>query len=188
MANKPAPAAAPEPHSGPARPALALEASAPAAIPAPVQTVAPAPPPERTTIATLAASAVAQARAVIASFTHSPRVAPASAAAHRAPAPVRTAAIRRGSSPTVVQLGAYGSPDRVLAAWNGQARKYSALKSYLPMSARFSSPKGTFYRLSVQGFDSLGEANALCTRLKQEGASCFVRNAAGDAPVQYASR
>jgi hypothetical protein len=76
----------------------------------------------------------------------------------------------------------------VLAAWNGAAHKYAALKFYRPMSARFASPKGTFYRLSVQGFNSLGEANGLCNTLRRQGGTCFVRNAAGDTPVQYASR
>ena len=89
---------------------------------------------------------------------------------------------------TVVQLGAYGSPARVLAAWNGAAHKYGALKAYLPMSARFASPKGTFYRLSVRGFSGVSEANALCGSIKRKGGTCFVRNFAGDAPVQYASR
>jgi hypothetical protein len=56
------------------------------------------------------------------------------------------------------------------------------------MSARFQSPKGIFYRFSVRGFDSVGEANALCTSLRHKGGSCFVRNFAGDKPVQYASR
>jgi hypothetical protein len=94
----------------------------------------------------------------------------------------------RGKSPVVVQLGAFQSPGSVLTAWNGAARKYGALKAYLPTSARFASPKGTFYRLSVRGFDSLGEANSLCNSLRRKGGSCFVRNFAGDAPVQYASR
>ena len=97
-------------------------------------------------------------------------------------------AIRNGNSPTVVQLGAYGSPQRVLTAWDGQARKFGALKAYLPMSARFASPRGTFYRLSVRGFSSVGEANALCNSLRRAGGSCFVRNFAGDQPVQIASR
>ena len=92
------------------------------------------------------------------------------------------------TSPAVVQLGAYGSPERVLTAWNGAAKKYGALKAYLPMSARFESAKGTFYRLSVRGFSSYGEANALCTSLRHPGGTCFVRNFAGDTPVQYASR
>ena len=95
---------------------------------------------------------------------------------------------RGGKSETVVQLGAYGSPERVLAAWNGASHKYAALKAYLPMSARFASPKGTFYRLSVSGFGSVREADDFCATLRREGGKCFVRNLAGDAPVQYASR
>ena len=98
------------------------------------------------------------------------------------------AAPRRGNSPAVVQLGAYGSPDRVLAAWNGTARKYGALKAYMPMSAKFASPKGVFYRLSVRGFASDAEARNLCVALKRKGGSCFVRNVAGDAPVNIAMR
>ena len=168
-----------------AAPAL-VQAPARASVPAPLHAVAPAPPPARPTIATLAQSAVSQAQAVIASFTHSAPLAPKPAVVRRAP--VQTAAPRRGNSTAVVQLGAYGSPQRVLTAWNGQARKYEALKAYLPMSARFSSAKGTFYRLSVRGFDSVGQASALCTSLRHQGGTCFVRNLAGDTPVQYASR
>jgi len=56
------------------------------------------------------------------------------------------------------------------------------------MSARFASPKGTFYRLSVKGFGSVNEAAALCSSLRHSGGSCFVRNVAGDTPVQIASR
>jgi hypothetical protein len=43
------------------------------------------------------------------------------------------------------------------------------------------------YRLSVKGFGSVNEAQALCSSLRRSGGSCFVRNFAGDAPVQYAS-
>jgi hypothetical protein len=56
------------------------------------------------------------------------------------------------------------------------------------MSARFVSPRGTFYRLSVHGFASVGEASALCSSVRRAGGTCFVRNLAGDAPVQMASR
>jgi hypothetical protein len=56
------------------------------------------------------------------------------------------------------------------------------------MSARFATPKGTFYRLSVRGFSNVGEANALCNAIRHKGGACFVRNFAGDAPVQIASR
>jgi Flp pilus assembly protein TadD len=183
---QPVPAPAPQKSAqtaeAPAKPAFVATA-APQAIPAPVLAVAPAPPPPRVgTLAALAESAVSEAKSVLASVMHKDE-APKAAKPHRA-----VATAHRGNSSTVVQLGSYGSADRVLAAWDKAARKYSALKSYAPMSARFTSPKGTFYRLSVRGFSGFSEANALCNSLKAKGGSCFVRNFAGDTPVQYAAR
>jgi len=183
---QPAPAPAPQKAAqtaeAPAKPAFVATA-APEPMPAPVLAVAPAPPPPRvSTLAALAESAVDEAKSVLASVMHKDE-APKAAKPHRA-----VATAHRGNSSTVVQLGSYGSADRVLAAWDKAARKYSALKSYAPMSARFTSPKGTFYRLSVRGFSGFSEANALCNSLKAKGGSCFVRNFAGDTPVQYAAR
>ena len=104
--------------------------------------------------------------------------------------PVRKASFtpRAGKSNSVVQLGAYGSPQRVATAWDQAARRYSALRNYAPVSARFESDRGTVYRLSVKGFANGGEAAGLCASLRKAGASCFVRSVAGDAPVQLASR
>ena len=189
----PAPVVAPAPAAlkavaaaAPTKPTLTqLPAAASAAVPAPTLAAAPAPSSATSTLAAFAATAVAEAKAVFAA------VIPHSAAPTPKPAKIRKVAqpgLRHGNSPAVVQLGAYQTPDRVLAAWNGASKKYAALKAYSPMSARFASPKGTFYRLSVRGFSSLGEANALCSSLKSKGGSCFVRNFAGDTPVQYASR
>ena len=167
-----------------AQPAAPAPAPAPAPVVAVAASVPPAPPPARPTLATMAANAMSDVKAVFASvIPHSQ--APAAKPKPRvaaAPAP------RRGNSPAVVQLGAYASADRVLAAWNGSAKKYGALKAYLPMSAKFASPKGVFYRLSVRGFASDADARNLCMSLRRQGAACFVRNTAGDQPVQYASR
>lgn len=131
-----------------------------------------------------------------------PRVKPAPVATAAAPRPIARAAsfvpARRlvkqavaqpsGKSSSVVQLGAYGSPQRVAAAWNHAARRYSALRAYMPVSARFQSSKGVFYRLSVKGFRTPDQAKNLCIVLRRSGGSCFVRNVAGDAPVQLALR
>ena len=55
---------------------------------------------------------------------------------------VRTAAIDAARSTAVVQLGAYSSPKRVLAAWNGEARKYRCAKA-LPADERpLREPEG----------------------------------------------
>ncbi|MEA3066898.1 MAG: hypothetical protein QOK41_305 [Sphingomonadales bacterium] len=167
-----------------------VPAAALAPAPAPVVAIAKAPallPPRATTIASLAATAVSEAKAVFAAvMPYKPAPAAKPAKPRRVVASAQ--AVRRGNSPAVVQLGAYGSSDRVLAAWNGAAHKYGALKAYLPMSARFASPKGVFYRLSVRGFASDRDARLTCESLRRQGGSCFVRNAAGDTPVQYASR
>jgi cell division septation protein DedD len=93
-----------------------------------------------------------------------------------------------GNSTAVVQLGAYGSPARVAAAWNEAARRYSALRAFSPVSARFQSSKGLVYRLSVKGFGSAGQAKSLCESLRRAGGECFVRSVAGDSPVRLASR
>ena len=181
-------AAAPVPAlSAPAKPAFVAAAQpVAAAAPVAVAAVAPAPVAAHSTLAVLAASAVTEAKAVLAHVMPHAN-APAAKPKPRIAAAVRPAT-RNGNSQAVVQLGAYGSPERVLAAWNGAAHRYGALKAYAPMSARFSSPKGTFYRLSVRGFGNVGEAVALCNSLHRAGGSCFVRNVAGDAPVNIALR
>lgn len=104
--------------------------------------------------------------------------------------PVRKASAPRaqGRSTAVVQLGAYGSPKRVEAAWAEAARRYAALRPFTPVSARFASSNGPVYRLSVKGFHSVQQATGLCASLRRSGASCFVRSVAGDAPVRVASR
>ena len=183
-----APASAPQKVAEVSAKPVLVAAAAPASTPAPVVAVAPAPPPPRPTLVAMAASAVSGAKAVLDSVLPHSQVAAAKAAKPRRAVAVAQPAFRRGNSPAVVQLGAYQSPERVLAAWNSAAKKYGALKAYAPTSAKFSSTKGTFYRLSVRGFASFGQANALCNSVRRSGGSCFVRNFAGDRPVQYASR
>jgi len=138
--------------------------------------------------AAMAAAAAPEAPAAFAAFA--PKFVQAKPAKLRkAAAPARKpTALQRGKSTTVVQLGAYRSPEYVAAAWNTLAKRHPTLNGYLPMRARFDSPKGTFWRLSIQGFDSQREAILRCQDLKSHGAGCFVRNVAGDAPVQIAAR
>jgi len=93
-----------------------------------------------------------------------------------------------GRSKSVVQLGAYSSPQRVSVAWARLSKKYPALRDYTPMRARFDGPNGTVWRLSVKGFASQKEAVNRCKLLQSRGGSCFVRSVAGDSPVQFASR
>jgi len=104
------------------------------------------------------------------------------------PAPVVRAAAKAGNF--VVQIGAYSQLSQVEPAWNRAASKYPALARFEPSSSIFSQQPGSerFYRLSVGGFGTASEASTLCRKLKEQGASCFVRGVAGDAPLQWASR
>jgi len=104
-------------------------------------------------------------------------------------AQVRRAALpRAGSSNAVVQIAAYGSRANVTDGWNKLARRHASLRAYSPVIAKFNTPKGLVYRLSVKGFASPNEAKGLCQALKRSGGNCFVRSVAGDAPVRIASR
>lgn len=100
----------------------------------------------------------------------------------------RAAAKRFGTSKAVVQLGAYATQAGLKAGWSTIARRHRDLTNYVPASARFADARGSVYRLSLKGFASDGEARQLCMKLKASGSTCFVRNAAGDAPVRFAAR
>jgi Flp pilus assembly protein TadD len=194
MAQAPA-APAPAPAPAPQQVAEAVAPPAPVAVapaPPPVEFAAAAPAPEPMPFVNLPKKpAKAKTATASAKTPSAPPIKTAEirrASAPKKGAPVRMASMSRGKSTAVVQLGAYSNAKSVLAAWNIKARKFHSLVSYTPMSARFASSKGTFYRLSVKGFGSVNEAVALCSSLRHSGGSCFVRNVAGDTPVQIASR
>jgi D-alanyl-D-alanine carboxypeptidase len=197
------------------RQAAAEAVIAPVAEPEPVM-VAEAPAPAPATVEYAATAAPEPAPALVAAadsvpvapppVVKAPKSQPKRVAA-KAPAPkpslspraagftdgrpaVRKAAfpkVARGNSKSVVQIGAYASRGFVGVAWGNIAKKYPALRGYTPATARFESPKGTVYRLSVQGFASDGDARNFCGALKRAGGTCFVRTVAGDAPVRLAS-
>ena len=172
-------------------------------VPAPVAELAPAPAPVEyaTTVPTPmpVPEPVMVASADPAPAVAAPRPQPKRAAKAKAPVAkpvIRTASlvhkasfpkVARGNSKSVVQIGAYADRGFVGVAWNSIAKKYPALRGYTPSSARFDSPKGTVYRLSVKGFASDGAARDFCASLKRAGGKCFVRSVAGDAPVRLAS-
>lgn len=151
--------------------------------PAPAVEQAPPPPPPPALVPEFVAASAPEA-------VYTAPLPPAKPVARKAAAPARKASpvLRSGGSKAVVQLGSYRSPEQVAAGWETLTRKYPALKSYLPMRARFDSPNGTYWRLSIQGFGSQQEAQSRCRVLKNRGGACFVRSIAGDAPVRLASR
>ena len=162
-----------------------------AADPAPVPaSVAEAPAPQLASkVIATATAAVLETPAVLAEMVGMPKSEPKPAKVAAKFKPAKASANRRnGNSNAVVQLGAYGSPERVAVAWNAASKRYASLRGLSPVSAKFNSPKGLVYRLSVKGFSSPSEAKDLCVSLRRAGGSCFVRTVAGDAPVRMASR
>ena len=170
------------------------------AVPAPAPAVAEAPrpkpipavvktPADAASVLSFAAAVASEPEAPAALPVFAPKKTVAKPAkVRRAAAPAPRPQFRGGNGSPVVQLGSYRSPQYVAAAWGTLTKRYPALRAYLPMRARFDSPKGTFWRLSIQGFANQREAIARCEALKNRGGSCFVRRFAGDTPVQYASR
>ena len=174
-----------------ARPVAPVPVPAPAFTPLPqvAEVAPPAPPP----------ADVARVPAQVADATPAPAFTPAPAIAIDEPVKPQLASLtvkvpparpllHQGKSNAVVQLGAYSSREGVEAAWAKLTKRYPKLRAYAPMTARFDSPKGTVYRLAIKGFSSQHEAVARCSQLKSSGGACFVRNVAGDSPVQFASR
>jgi len=190
----------------PAPPVLAaVEVAEEFAAPAPVEVaeiepMAPPPPPPRIIQAKAPGSvtvALPAARPVVKTAEAAAPKASAKKAASKArpalsvaAAPVPTSLVRRasaGKSGAVVQLGAYSTRERVESAWAKAVSRHSSLRSLTPMTARFNAPQGSVYRLSVRGFGSERDALRLCQSLKSSGGTCFVRRAAGDAPVSFGS-
>lgn len=181
------PAAAPE-VAAEVQPAPAVEAPVEVAEPAPAPVIAAALPVVAVEQARLLAATIAAPRPARKSVAK-PGLSPRGASLSDARLPVRRAALARpsGNSRSVVQLGAYASRAGLSAAWTKVAAKYPALRGFAPASARFDSARGPVYRLSVSGFASGRDAQAMCSSLKAKGAACFVRSVAGDVPVRMAS-
>lgn len=192
QAQTPAPAPAPKfvqavaaPASVPqAVPAIAAAPELPNAAVRPVIAEAPLPTPVamiQAAAAEVTTAATNEVSAVVNAFM--PKKAPVArpAKAHR------PAQRRVGPGDAVMQIASYRSPQQVTAGWNHLTQRYPALRAYLPLRARFESANGTYWRLSIQGFSNQREAMERCQQLKNRGGKCFVRNFAGDKPVEIAS-
>ncbi|HWH16994.1 MAG TPA: SPOR domain-containing protein [Allosphingosinicella sp.] len=181
----------------PARLALAPEAPEPVAVAeaevvAPVEPLPQAQPVQRVEDAyAVAVEPVKYAEVARTSMTPAPA---ARADVAPAPAPLHTFKVPSKPKPEpvagtgryVVQLAAYKSAQAAAEAWPQVSRRYG-LGAHSPVRAVAKLPNGTFHRLSVGGFASQSEATRACQSIKARGGTCFVRQAAGDAPIRFAS-
>ncbi|MEO6248525.1 MAG: tetratricopeptide repeat protein [Sphingomicrobium sp.] len=166
---------------------VAIAAAAPAATPV---HAAPVPPALQIAEVLSPPLYVASLTPKPAASAPRPSLSPRAAALTDVRAVYRRAMLSTGQqrSRAVVQLGAYATRGAVTAGWRHSSGKFAALRGYTPVAARYDGERGTVFRLSVQGFSTARQAIDLCGSLKRAGAACFVRNFAGDAPVQLASR
>lgn len=96
---------------------------------------------------------------------------------------------RAQSGGYVVQIGAFSSAAQVERAWAQTQRRHAFSDAYTPLSTTIRiGGKGVMHRLSIAGFDSRNAAVQTCLSIRARNGVCFVRQVAGDAPVQWASR
>lgn len=108
-------------------------------------------------------------------------VAPAQFAAH----PVRFDG--RGSSPWVVQLGAYENTAIAKEKWYDMARRNKVISALPVLTSQITINGASYARLAVSGFDDRGEADALCRIIRARRGQCFVREKVpGAAPQRWA--
>jgi cell division septation protein DedD len=89
----------------------------------------------------------------------------------------------------VVQIGAFSSAAQVERAWAQTQRRHPFGDAYTPLSTTVRvNGKRVLHRLSIAGFDSRNAAVQTCLSIRARNGVCFVRQVAGDAPVQWASR
>lgn len=116
---------------------------------------------------------------------------PASAIIRPAMAVTRVARVARSVRPAsgtqpVVQIGAYASPALARHGWAAAQRRMPELSRFASTGATLTRGREILYRVAVSGFGGRGEAVALCERFRRTGGSCFVRQSAGDRPLEQA--
>lgn len=88
----------------------------------------------------------------------------------------------------VVQLGAYKSAGVAADGWARVSKRWSFLNGYDGRQAKVNLPKGTFYRVSVSGFETREAAGSVCSRIKAEGGQCFIRSLLPTDGVRWAAK
>jgi tetratricopeptide (TPR) repeat protein len=77
-----------------------------------------------------------------------------------------------------VQLASATTEDSAWSTWKKMQDRNKALASQEPVVVRADlGSKGVFYRVRLVGFESQGDANRVCSKLKAKGVKCFISKA-----------
>jgi tetratricopeptide (TPR) repeat protein len=78
-----------------------------------------------------------------------------------------------------VQIVSATTEEAAWSSWNKMKARNKALAGKEPVVVRADlGAKGVFYRVRLVGFETQGEANRECSRLKSRGVKCFISRAA----------
>lgn len=141
----------------------------------PIRIEQAAPPPMLQTIPVPARTdAVAPASRSDVAALPAPKPVPRAYAARESdPAPARIAS-RDRSSPTV-QFAAAPTEEAAHAYWRDLVRRFPKVLGQLePSVIRFEHGGSVFWRVRTEGFGTVSEAQALCSRMRADGQDCFV--------------
>lgn len=89
-----------------------------------------------------------------------------------------------GKGKFFVQLGAYDNAGVARDKWARASRVYPGFAGKAPTGMSATVGGKSFYRLSVGGFDRAG-ADKLCAGYRAKGGTCFVRAGAGDRATSF---
>ncbi|HEX9931375.1 MAG TPA: SPOR domain-containing protein [Allosphingosinicella sp.] len=186
----PAPAGAPAAPSAPASEPVRV-----AGVDLSVPVAAPAPAPAAEEAPVRYAAALRSLSAPSPVLTRSPETVARTARPVFRPAPITRAAavsariprVASGAGRFVVQLGAFANAANAERAWSQASRRFGFAASEA-RTARVTVNGREVTRVSVAGFASRADAVRVCSSIQARGGSCFVRAAAGDAPVRWASQ
>lgn len=95
------------------------------------------------------------------------------------PAPAAEAAPAKKISGWSVQLASATTEESAWSTWKKMQARNKALAAQEPVVVRADlGAKGVFYRVRLVGFESQGDANRACSKLKAKGVKCFISKAA----------
>jgi Flp pilus assembly protein TadD len=87
-----------------------------------------------------------------------------------------------------VQLGAFSRAENAEMAWSNAVQRVAELDNYAASTSHLKTKSGSLVRLAATGFQTYEAASQVCNEVRRSGGQCFVRSAAGGAPIQYVKR
>jgi len=81
----------------------------------------------------------------------------------------------RAASDAVVQFAATASEESARSFWQNLVRRFpDVLGQRSPVVTRYEREGTVFWRVRTDGFDTVSEAQTLCSRMRAGGQDCFV--------------